>query len=141
MQTVPRKPSSFGNTPKELAKAAMKFRAGTELEMAGLSDRVSVQISYMGVTHVVEGKPTVNVDNGQIMFHFGAVGKNRLLYQVTGKDEKLVTLNMSLGGNLLTGEAIDTWQAIREQYGLNQAVVTSAPTEPTDEELEAGETT
>jgi hypothetical protein len=137
MQIVPRV-AKFGNTPKELAKAAMKERARVELNETGLADEAEVTVTYMGITHKIKATPTVNVENGQIMFHFGAVGQKRLFFQVKGKNDALISLQMGLGGNLMSGQAIDTWKDIRTQYGLKDVV---APKESDDVALSAGETT
>ena len=126
-------PSSVTNrTPVQMAKAAMKQAALAELHLVGLAPTANITVEYMGIKHSVVATPTVNVDNGQIMFHFGAVGANRLPF---GNAKDVGTLSFGLGGNLMTGLQIEKHTQYLAQYGL------STQDAETDESLSAGETT
>lgn len=122
--------SSVVRTPEQLAKNAMKQAALAELSNAGLAQNAIVTVEYMGCTHTLDARPTVNVKNGQILFHFGAVGVNRLPIELEGGN--ISQLSFGVGGNIMTGLQIDEWNVIRSKYGLS-----ATP----DSDLEAGETT
>jgi hypothetical protein len=121
-------------TPEQLAKAAMKQVALKELARASLDASAKVTFEYMGISHTLPATPTVNVKTGQIMFHFGAVGANRLPFEGIGP-QACPDLSVGLGGNAMTGLEIEGWQEIRTKYGLG-AVDTDG-----EETLSAGEST
>lgn len=128
MQAMPTKEKV--RTPKEMAKAAMKLRATDELHASGLDTTARITVDYMGISHVVDGKVTVNVDNGQIMFNFGA----NTPFELESEGNE-ITLNGRLQANLFTRQSIENWKEIREKY-LGKAVVSVE-----DEELDRDEVT
>jgi len=121
-------------TPEQLAKAAMKHEAITDLESHGLADHAKVTVEYMGIRHTLNATVTVNVKNGQILLHYGAVGANRLPFNPTVGD-KTHNLSFGAGGNFFTGLEIDGWQEIRAKYNL--AAIEAD--EDSDDSLSAGE--
>ena len=101
----------------------------------GLDTKATVTIRYMGIEHEISADPTVNVKNGQVMFHFGAVGFRRLPFGIRAVNAEGETenheLSFGVGGNVMTGLEIDKWQGISQKYGLTQG----------EEDLDEGETT
>lgn len=120
-------------TPEQLAKAQMKQKALQELHAAGLDSSANITIEYMGIRHSLPATTTVNVKTGQIMFHFGAVGANRLLFAPEGHE-----FAFGVGGNIMTGLAIDNWEELRAKYGLPAM---PGVDETSDEALSATEST
>lgn len=118
-------------TPEQMAKAIMKQSALKELAAARWDNQATVTVEYMGHRHTLSAPVTVNVKNGQIIFHFGATGQNRLLFPIHGKEYAF-----GVGGNIMTGEAIDDWQEIRAKYKLEEL-----PSLEESADLDAGETT
>lgn len=122
--------TGVGKTALQLAKAAMRIQAVSELTGAKLPSTAKVTIEYNGVSHVLAATPTVNAENGQILFHFGAVGNSRLHF---GETEATGALSFAVGGNVMTGLQIDNFAGYCEKYGLTPA--------KTEEDLDAGEST
>ena len=120
-------------TPKEMAKAAMKSRALDELSALGLDSTAKVTVEYMGISHTLEGKVTVNVDNGQIMFFFGGTTPFEL-----ESDGQIIDMRKArFGANLFTKQSIENWKEIRERHHLPDVKVQSV--EETDEEFSKAE--
>lgn len=126
-------------TPQQMAKFASKGLALADLKAWGWHDTAEITVSYGGKTHRITGYPTVNLDTGAIMFHFGT-GQQTLDFGLGLRTAQGDPLLQTFNGNLNTRGAIEGEQldAIRAKYGMAPRVIEGAA-EPTDEELDAGE--
>jgi hypothetical protein len=109
----------------------MKQAGIRELQEAGLDTEIRLQVEYMGQRHTITGKPTVNLETGQIGFYAAGNGPNRV--QFNGS-EKVPLLSFSVGCNIGTGNMIEDWRNILQQYRL------TVPSQE-DTDLDAGEST
>lgn len=124
-------------TADQMAKAAMKALAISDLQANGLGTEVKVTVEYMGIRHSLLGTPTVKLETGEIGFYCGARGRSALPFETRDKDGKERSFSFGMGLNVSTGFGIENHEAILKKYNLE--LVPAGKSE--NDQLDEGETT